>query len=51
MLGSGIMFGSDYPFEYFAESVRFVQSLPLSEEEKEKIFYKNAEKYLLHLNG
>lgn len=45
-----IMFGTDYPCEEFGGSVDFIESLPLSKEDKEKIFYKNAEKYILKIN-
>nr|AIF26729.1 hypothetical protein [uncultured bacterium fosmid pJB84G2] len=43
-----IMMGSDYPYEDFKKSVDFVKELPISDEDKEKIFYKNAEKYILN---
>ena len=46
-----LLFGTDWPFwdesMYFnltKEYVKFVKSLDISEEDKEKIFYKNAEK-------
>ncbi len=39
-----ILFGSDYPFEDAADMVKFVESLPLSVEDREKLYYKNAEK-------
>ena len=42
-----VMFGSDYPCESFSGSREFIENLPISEEDKEKIFYKNAEKYIL----
>lgn len=42
-----IMFGSDFPYEEFKDSVDFVKSLPLSDEDKEKILYRNAEEYIL----
>ena len=42
-----IMFGTDYPYEDFKHAVDFVKSLNISDEDKEKIFYKNAEKYIL----
>lgn len=42
-----VMFGTDYPCESFSGSREFIESLPISQEDKEKIFYKNAEKYIL----
>ena len=42
-----IMFGTDFPYEEFKHAVDFVKSLNISDEDKEKIFYKNAEKYIL----
>ena len=42
-----IMLGTDYPCEDFKGSREFIESLPISDEDKEKIFYKNAEKYIL----
>lgn len=42
-----IMFGTDYPCESFSGSREFIESLPISDGDKEKIFYKNAEKYIL----
>ena len=42
-----IMFGTDYPFENFIAAVDFVRNLPLSDEDKDKIFFGNAEKYIL----
>ena len=41
-----IMFGSDYAFEDPAEMVEFVAGLPITEEERELLYYKNAEKLL-----
>ncbi|GEM_PF-232371 len=43
-----IMFGSDFPYEDFKGAVDFIKSLPISDEDKDKIFYKNAEKYILN---
>lgn len=43
-----IMFGSDYPYENFKAGVDFIKNLPVSEEDKEKILWKNAEKYILN---
>jgi len=42
-----IIFGSDYPYENLADMMKFMDSLDLTAEEKEKVFYKNAEKYIL----
>lgn len=44
-----IMLGTDYPFEEFKGSVDFIKNAPISEEDKEKILYKNAEKYILKI--
>jgi len=41
-----IMFGTDFPYEEFKNAVDFIKSLQISDEDKEKIFYKNAEKYI-----
>jgi len=41
-----IMLGTDYPYEDFKESVDFIKSLPISNEDKDKILYKNAEKFI-----
>ena len=42
-----IIYGSDYPYESYDRSIDFINNLPISDEDKEKIFYKNAEKYIL----
>lgn len=42
-----IMLATDYPFEDFKASVDFIKNLPISNEDKDKILYKNAEKYIL----
>jgi len=42
-----VLFGTDYPCESFSGSREFIESLPISDEDKEKIFHKNAEKYIL----
>ena len=44
-----ILFGSDCPWANQKETFDFVDSLPLSSELKENIFFKNAA-YMLHLN-
>lgn len=40
-----ILFGTDYPMESLNENVSFVESLGLSQEELERVFWKNAEEY------
>lgn len=42
-----IIFGSDYPYENLADMMKFMDSLDLTQEEKEKVFHLNAEKYIL----
>ena len=42
-----IMLGTDYPYEDFKAAVDFIKNLPISNEDKDKILYKNAEKYIL----
>jgi len=42
-----ILLGTDYPYEEFKEAIDFVKNLPISDEDKDKILYKNAEKYIL----
>ena len=41
-----ILFGSDTPWSSSGNEIRFVKSLHLTDEEKEKIFYKNAVRLL-----
>lgn len=41
-----ILFGSDAPWDNPQNEIDMINSLPLTYEEKEKIFYKNAEKLL-----
>ncbi|MBQ9078593.1 MAG: amidohydrolase family protein, partial [Ruminococcus sp.] len=38
-----VLFGSDCPWDNPAEEISLINRLPLSEEERESIFYKNAE--------
>ncbi|MBW2207842.1 MAG: amidohydrolase [Deltaproteobacteria bacterium] len=38
-----ILLGTDYPYEDMAESVQFIEELPISAEDREKIYYRNAE--------
>jgi predicted TIM-barrel fold metal-dependent hydrolase len=44
-----IMLGTDYPFEHMEECVGYLETCPMTEEEKEKLYYKNAEKLGLYL--
>ncbi|NIO06110.1 MAG: amidohydrolase family protein [Proteobacteria bacterium] len=37
-----ILLGTDYPYEDPKECIQFVEGLPLSEEDKNKIYYQNA---------
>lgn len=37
-----IMYGSDYPYEPFNDMIEFLASIPMTEEEREKLYYKNA---------
>jgi 5-carboxyvanillate decarboxylase len=39
-----IMFAIDYPYQESAEAVEFMNTAPISEEDKEKIFHTNAER-------
>ncbi len=39
-----IVFGSDYPFESLPDMVNFVDSLPLSDEERAMVYSGNAAK-------
>ncbi len=41
-----ILFATDYPFEQSREEVEFMETVPLSEDEREKIFHLNAERLL-----
>ena len=41
-----VLFGSDCPWDDPANEIAMVERLPLTNEEKELIFYKNAEKLL-----
>ncbi|HJJ55179.1 MAG TPA: amidohydrolase family protein, partial [Methanocorpusculum sp.] len=42
-----IMFATDYPYEAVDVQTDCIKSLPISDEDKDKIFYRNAEKYIL----
>lgn len=39
-----IAFGSDYPYEQPAESIKFMQEAPICDHDKDKIYHLNAEK-------
>lgn len=39
-----VLFGTDYPMWSYGEEAQKLERLPLSDEEREKIFHKNAEK-------
>jgi 2,3-dihydroxybenzoate decarboxylase len=41
-----ILFAADYPFESMKEAVQFMDSVPISDSEREKIYHLNAEKLL-----
>lgn len=42
-LGIGvIMLGTDYPFEEMDESLRFLEGMPMSADEKERVYHRNA---------
>jgi predicted TIM-barrel fold metal-dependent hydrolase len=42
-LGSDrILLATDYPYEEATECMNFLEGLPLSQAEKEKIYYRNA---------
>jgi len=41
-----ILFGTDYPFESIGTAARFLQTAPISEADREKISFRNAESLL-----
>ncbi len=41
-----ILFGSDYPYEPFGDITEFLDTVPLTAIERDKLFFKNAEKLL-----
>ena len=41
-----ILFGTDYPMWHIKKEIENIEKLPLSDDEKEKIFYQNAERLL-----
>lgn len=44
-----VLYGSDSPWDHQAQSIRRIEALPLTREEKDDIFYKNACR-LLHID-
>jgi predicted TIM-barrel fold metal-dependent hydrolase len=41
-----ILFAADYPFESMKEAVQFMDNVPISDSEREKIYHLNTEKLL-----
>jgi len=41
-----ILFGTDYPFETIEDAAKFLDNAPISESDREKISFRNAEKLL-----
>jgi 2,3-dihydroxybenzoate decarboxylase len=41
-----IMFSVDYPLEDSAEAARFIEAAPISEQEREMICWRNAQRLL-----
>ena len=37
-----ICLGVDYPYEEMEQSIQFIDSLPVSQDDKEKIYFRNA---------
>lgn len=44
-----ILLGTDHPFESMTECIEFLDSCPMSKEDREKLYWKNAEKLGLYL--
>lgn len=42
-----IVFGTDFPWSDMKKEIEFIDSLPLSEDDKDKIFFKNAAKLFI----
>ena len=42
----GILFATDYPYEPYHDIIDFLNLQDLTDEEREKLYYKNAEKYI-----
>lgn len=43
-----ILLGTDYPYEDSDECIQFIEGLPLSQEEREKVYYGNAAQLGIH---
>lgn len=41
-----VLFAVDYPYESSTTAVQVIESMPISDEDKEKIFYRNAARLL-----
>ena len=41
-----MLFSVDYPYQPTKTGVEFIEAAPISEADKEKVFYRNAEKLL-----
>jgi predicted TIM-barrel fold metal-dependent hydrolase len=41
-----VLYATDYPFRGFEEEIKLVENTPLTHEEKEKIYFRNAERLL-----
>ena len=46
-----ILFAADYPFESMKEAVQFMDSAPVTDREREKIYHLNTEKLLALSSG
>lgn len=44
-----ILLGTDYPFEHMEDCVGYLETCPMTQEEREKVYYKNAAKLGLTL--
>jgi len=44
-----ILLGTDYPYEDTTECLQFIEGLPISTQEKEKIYYGNADQLGIHV--
>lgn len=44
-----ILLGTDYPYEDLDESIEFIEGLPIPKEEKDKIYYGNADQLGIHV--
>ena len=43
------MLGTDYPFEKMEDCINYLETCPMTEEERELLYYKNAAKLGLTL--